>query len=269
MTTPTGLAIHSLRELASLEGPQQDAWVRHLLPPRLLVAFGIDPLTLHNQAAERVVHLHADLEEASVRLEVWRRLADTDPILVIDAADTAIGQIDIHLVAINDPASPRFNIDVDENGQPTYLGSQRRNVGEELRAMQAGLAPGQVRRGLGLVARQLLPRGEVLLIEMGKEYVFAHPLAYHNAILLERWGFDYLYGEQAMRDINRRFRPGGDLRARLDNSTPFRPPAAADTIRGRSWAIHDDILGEPLPGIKLAKRLGHHAGVNTAPGVPY
>jgi hypothetical protein len=30
----------------------------------------------------------------------------------------------------------------------------------------------------------------------------------------------------------------------LDNSTPFRKPELASTIRGRSWAIHDGILNE-------------------------
>ena len=53
-----------------------------------------------------------------------------------------------------------------------------------------------------------------------------------------------------MEDLDRRFRDG-DLAGRLDGST-FRPLDAGRTVRGRSWAIHDGILGEPWPELHMA-----------------
>ena len=72
-----------------------------------------------------------------------------------------------------------------------------------------------------------------------------------------------------METISQGFDTGGELRARLDGSTPFRRPEFADSIRGRSWAIHDDVLTEPWDRVRMVKQLGLHAGVNTCPGVPW
>jgi hypothetical protein len=66
-----------------------------------------------------------------------------------------------------------------------------------------------------------------------------------------------------MREIDKRFR-AGDLADRLDGS-PFRQPAAAASIRGRSWAIHDGILQQPWPEVWMYKLVGQHAGVDTFP----
>jgi len=55
----------------------------------------------------------------------------------------------------------------------------------------------------------------------------------------------------------------------LDGSTPFRRADAWKTIRGRSWAIHDGILGEPWHGIRMYKQVGKHAGMDTFPGGEY
>ena len=63
--------------------------------------------------------------------------------------------------------------------------------------------------------------------------------------------------EVELAEIHRRFQPGGDLRRRMDGSTPFRMPPMADTVRGRSWAIHDGILGRrwvPPPMYKFPGR---------------
>ncbi|MGB3058451.1 MAG: hypothetical protein WBE17_01820, partial [Anaerolineae bacterium] len=109
--------------------------------------------------------------------------------------------------------------------------------------------------------RRLLPRVERLAAAWGKQYIFAQPLAYHNAILLERWGFFYLTGQRFMEDLDRRFRDG-DLAGRLDGST-FRPLDAGRTVRGRSWAIHDGILGEPWPELHMARRVGRLSQVCT------
>ena len=56
------------------------------------------------------------------------------------------------------------------------------------------------------------------------------------------------------------------LSGRLDGSTPFRRPNAAGSVRGRSWAIQDGILGNPFTGVHMYKGVGKHAGVCTFPG---
>ena len=59
------------------------------------------------------------------------------------------------------------------------------------------------------------------------------------------------------------------LHGQLDGATPFRRPIASQTVRGRSWAIHDGIMGEPWHGIKMYKRVGKYAGIDTFPGGAY
>jgi hypothetical protein len=71
--------------------------------------------------------------------------------------------------------------------------------------------------------------------------------------------------------VHGEFQPGGLLFKKLDRSTPFRRPAMAHTIRGRSWAIHDGILGEPWPAleVRMFKRVGQDAEVCTFPDAVY
>ncbi|MCZ7543062.1 MAG: hypothetical protein M5R40_05760 [Anaerolineae bacterium] len=132
--------------------------------------------------------------------------------------------------------------------------------------MAFGLAPGQVRRGLRAI-KQTLPHFEAFVQRMAHDLYLTEPLAYHNAVLLERHGFNYLRGRAEMVWIDRAFRPGGELHAQLDGSTPFRPRDAWRTLRGRSWAIQDGILGRDFEAInvEMYKRVGHHAGVSTFP----
>jgi hypothetical protein len=134
--------------------------------------------------------------------------------------------------------------------------------------MEAGLAPGQVRRGLRL-SRKILPLFEDFVQRLGHEYYLLEPLAYHNAIIFERMGFNYVQGLRKMQWIHMAFQPGGPLHEALDDSTPFRRADAWRTVRGRSWAIHDGILGEPWHSIRMYSRVGQHAGVDTFPGARY
>ncbi len=59
--------------------------------------------------------------------------------------------LELSFVLINDPREERFNIDYDEEGRDTLFGTASRNISEEIRAMKAGLAPGQIRPGLKLL----------------------------------------------------------------------------------------------------------------------
>jgi hypothetical protein len=161
-------------------------------------------------------------------------------------------------------------VDRDCDGEPTRFGLVRRNLEEEERAMRAGLAPGQVRRGLRQMSRQQ-KLVEDFAAGLGHEIYLANPLGYHNAIFLEWQGFSYIQGRRRMEWIHQQFQPAGQLAHNLDGSTPFRMPAMANTVRGRSWAIHDGVLGEPWPAleVKMFKRVGQHAGVYTFPDAVY
>jgi hypothetical protein len=198
------------------------------------------------------------------QVEVWRDSDDRDPAMFLDIATTAFGQMEISFIVINDPESERFNVDLDEEGRETYYGTVRRNIPEEIRAMEAGLAPGQVRKGLGLMKR-LVGIWEDFFSKMGHRYFFLEPLGYYSAILYEKYGFDHIKGKERIKYIHREFQRGGTLFERLDGSTPFRKKGMEKTVRGRSWAIHDGILDEPWVSPKMYKTIGAHAGVCTFP----
>ncbi|HEX8991425.1 MAG TPA: hypothetical protein VF784_07075, partial [Anaerolineales bacterium] len=88
------------------------------------------------------------------------------------------------------------------------------------------------------------------------------PLYYHNAVIFERYGFAYQQGRKFMERIQMGFSNGGEFTDRLDGSA-FRRPEAVDSIRLRSWAIHDGILGEPYTNVTMYKRVGKSAEIST------
>ena len=134
--------------------------------------------------------------------------------------------------------------------------------------MKDGLAPGQVRRGLRMLG-SVLQAMEHFCALIGKEIYLIEPLFYHSAILYERRGCGYLMGREIVEEIHAGFAPGGPLLERLDGVSPFRQPSAAQTVRGRSWALHDGLSGQPWGGVKMYKAAGRHAGVSTFPSAIY
>ena len=72
--------------------------------------------------------------------------------------------------------------------------------------MRDGLAPGQVRRGLRMLAR-VLECMEGFCGIIGKELYLIDPLFYHSAILYERRGCGYLMGREMMEVHPRGVRP--------------------------------------------------------------
>jgi len=167
---------------------------------------------------------------------------------------------------LNDPYSPRFDVDCMPDGTPTQFGTMTRNLEAELAAMEYGLAPGQIRRGLRLLG-SAIEAFDRFVSSLGQDMYFNEPLYYHNAIIHERYGFTYAKGKKLMERIQQGFSPGGDLAARLDGSSPFRKPEAAQSIRLRSWAIHDKIMGKPFTSVTMYKRIGKLAKLDTCPGV--
>ncbi|HBT83632.1 MAG: hypothetical protein A2091_12000 [Desulfuromonadales bacterium GWD2_61_12] len=261
-----GLPLGSLREINLLPMEVKEGIYRELLPEKIFDLFPIEREALLDADGERSVQFICPAGLGLVRLDVRLRRSDRDSLFFVEIADTPFRQMELSFCLVNDPSSPRFQVDVDVDGRDNSFATTRRNRGEEERAMAAGLLPHQVRRGLGLFS-QFFRNLECLVARLGSGLIVAEPLSYDNAIRYERYGFDYLAGKQLMQSIDADFQPGGALAQRLDGSTPFRQPGMELSLWGRSWAIHDGILGRPWDGVRIYKVPGRHAGINTFPGV--
>ena len=257
----------SIRDINNLPENAKRRIYRNLLPPSVLAQFDIDPISWQGPTDESHIRLIADPASGSLHLGAKLPADAADEFFTIELTDNAINGIDLNLLLLNDPHSPRFNTDYDQNGQPTMLGTARRNLAEEARAMLAGLAPAQFRSSLG-ASRLVLEQIENFLVMLAHDALFLEPLTYASAWVFEKRGFAYMRGHKLMDDIQREFQPGGKLHLALDGSTPFRQPDQWRTVRGRAWAIHDGILaaiGASWNELRMIKRLGHAAGVNTFP----
>ena len=234
-----------------------------IIPPVLFERFDLNP-SLITAEGHDLLQLVCPPGSTSLELSLYHQAEFPDPIMYGHITDTLHGQLHILLYVLNNPDSPRFHIDRLPDGTPTKLGAEHRNIKAEIAAMRAGLSPGQIREGLHIL-QDAAVTFETFVAQLGHDFYFTEPLYYHNALIFERYGFAYQQGRALMERIARGFEPGGELRAKLDGSTPFRQPQAADRIRLRSWAIHDGILGEPFNHVTMYKRVGKHAGVSTCP----
>lgn len=185
-----------------------------------------------------------------------------DPIQYGHLADTMSGHLHVLLYILNDPESARFDVDQLPNGQKTVFGTSKRNIEAESDALKAGLAPGQVRRGLRMLSKAIISFEE-FISSLQQELYFVDPLFYHNAVIFEKYGFNYQKGLKLMERIEDGFSEGGDLLPKLDSSNPFRLPNAVRSIRLRSWALHDNILGEPFSDVTMYKYVGKTANIST------
>lgn len=255
----------SLLQINQLPREEREAIYRRLVPEQIFASFGINPVTLTDAAGNRLVEFDCPPDQEMVWIGVRSRPEDRNLCFLLKLQASAFRNIELAFVVIGDPRAERFAIDRDPEGRENRLGTAGRNVPEEIRAMQAGLAPGQTRRGLRLL-REAVRLVEEFVAWMGGDRVLLQAMFYHNAILYERYGFGYAAGREEMERIHQEFQPGGTLFALLDGSTPFRQPGAERSVRGRSWAIHDGILGEPWQPPRMVKQVGKDAGVCTFPG---
>ncbi|HET8577444.1 MAG TPA: hypothetical protein VFO18_10115 [Methylomirabilota bacterium] len=263
-----GLGLGSIGEINGLPQDVAHALYMRLVPEELLERFKINPATRCGPDGRRLVRITAPVEAAWARVEVRSSPEDRDPVLLVDVEMSPLSVPELAFVQITDPDGPRYAIDRDLEGRDTLFGTISRNIDEELRAMKDGLAPGQVRRGLRLLAR-VLEAMEGFCRLLGKEIFLIEPLFYHSAVLYERRGCGYLMGRDVMEAIHTGFADGGTLRQALDGSSSFRQPGAELTVRGRSWALHDGIAGATWGGVKMYKAAARHAGVSTFPNAIY
>ncbi|MCJ7702109.1 MAG: hypothetical protein MUO62_11030 [Anaerolineales bacterium] len=258
MTLPSTLG--SINQLPETE---KRAIYARVVPPELLDRYHLNPY-MFDKDGHDLLRINAHPGSTSLELSLFHRHGFPDPIIYGHITDTINGQLHILLYNLNDPESPRFNVDRLPDGTPTRFGIRYRNIEAEIAAMKFGLNPGQIRSGPHLLS-SAMKTFEKFVDDLGHSLYFAEPLYYHNAVIFERYGFTYQKGRNRMGCIQDGFSPGGALHKRLDGSTPFRQPEAADSIRLRSWAIHDDIFGEPFTNVTMYKRVGKHYEISTTP----
>jgi hypothetical protein len=266
-----------IKRINALSPSEKEGLYRLLIPPSLFQRFQVNPLTFTDYEGNRLVRFYCPEREETVMIEMKRRPDEPDPIYSIQVSDAVdFTQVSWDFLVVNDPDGERFNIDIDEQGRDTLWGRASRNLGEEEKALHAGLSPGQVRRGLGLT-REVIGGLEYFAKILDIKTLSLEALFYHNAIVYERCGFTYFEGFKRMQRIQQAFQPGGKLFRKLDRSNPFRQPGAEKTVRGRSWAIHDgviseiddDILDEGWYSPKMYRLVGQPRTVSTFPDAVY
>jgi hypothetical protein len=261
----------TIRQLNNLPENVKRRMYRGLIPPALLTRFGIDPIQWTDTTREERVFLKAEQNSEKVLITAQNSADSSDEFFALELADNSLNGIELNLIVLNDPTAPRYSIDRTSDGQPTMFGTLQRNREAEEQAMHAGLAPGQVRAGLG-GSRAAFEQIDAFLSMLGHRAYFLEPLTYASAWVFEKRGFAYVRGHKLMDDIHREFQPGGRLYECLEDGSPFRKRAEAHTVRGRAWAIHDGILDAlelRWDKIRMVKQIGRHAGVETFPQAEY
>jgi hypothetical protein len=251
----------SIASVNELPQPVKEALYARCIPSSLMEQFQI-PENFCDPQGQSLLALRCPAGAPDMVLALRRSIGDPDPLLYVHLTDTVMGQIHILLYVVNDPDSPRYDVDRMPDGTPTEFGTSRRHLAAEQAACLAGLAPGQVHRGLRSL-KSSIEAFEEFVDSLGHTMYHAEPLYYHVAVLFERYGFNYQQGRKRMEEIDRGFSPDGELVPLLDGSSPFRQSGFARSIRGRSWAIHDGILGQPYLQPTMYKMIGRHAGVVT------
>jgi hypothetical protein len=262
MMTPRSIA-----SVNQLPPPVKTALYTRFIPSRLMELFNI-PEDFRDAEGRPLLDLRCAAGATDMVMALRRRATDPDPLLYVHLTDTVTGQIHILLYVVNDPDSPRFDIDRMPDGSPTEFGTLRRNLPAEEAACLAGLAPGQVHRGVRAL-KSSIDAFEEFVDSLGQTMYHVEPLYYHIAIIFERYGFNYQQGRMQMEEIEQGFSAGGSLVPLLDNSSVFRQAAFATSIRGRSWAIHDGLLGQPHVQTTMYKLVGQHASVVTCPSAEW
>ena len=232
-----------------------------MIPPALIDHFNI-PAGFIDQDGNDLLSFKYSPDSPSVEMALKHEIDFPDPIQYGHLTDTLNGQVHVLLYILNDPESERFNVDQLPGGQKTVFGTKKRNLEAEAAALDAGLAPGQVRRGLRMLSKAIISF-EKFVTSIKQDIYFVEPLYYHNASIFEKYGFAYQKGRKLMDRIQSGFSPGGDLIGKLDSSNIFRQTKSANSIRLRSWAIHDDILDGPFSGVTMYKYVGKSANVTT------
>src|SRR5512141_1321309 len=101
----------SIRDLNNLPESAKPRIYRNLIPPHLLAQFDIDPISWQGPTGESHVRLIAEPASGSLHLGAKLSVDSTDEFLTIELTDNANNGIDLNLLLLNDPNSPRFKTD--------------------------------------------------------------------------------------------------------------------------------------------------------------
>ena len=257
---------HSIAGINNLPESVKREIFLHLVPQKIFDRFLLPPNLIDRQG-NNLLLIQGKPGSESLELRMFHQAGFKDPILYCHLIDTLNGQIHVLLYIMNDPFSPRYNTDVLPDGTKTEFGTRTRNLEAELQAMEAGLLPGQIRRGLNILSDAVVSF-ETFIQTLGHNMYFNEPLYYHNAIIFERYGFSYQSGKKRMESIHKRFLEDENILKQLGTS-PFRRPEAQHSIFFRSWAIHDGILEEKFDGVTMYKIIGKNGNLDTAPGIQW
>jgi hypothetical protein len=139
----------TIRQINRLPENAKRRVYRALLPPELLARFDINPITWQGVDGNQHVVLKAEEETFVVSLSVRTTPSTADEFFYLEISDSALNSPNVNFLLLSDPSCPRFSTDYTEDGSATLFGTVSRNLAAEEQAMQAGLAPAQVRQGLG------------------------------------------------------------------------------------------------------------------------
>lgn len=261
------MQLSSIAGINKLPEDEKRSIYLRLVPPEIISLFKLRA-DLKGPKGEELFAITDPAGSNSAELALYHLPDFPDPIVYAHLADTINGQIRVLLFVMNDPNSERFNVDILPDGHPTQFGIAERNLEAERASLAAGRSPGQVRRGLHHL-QDSRHAFEKFVRSLGHDRYFIEPLHYHNAIVFEHQGFGYESGRHLMQRIHTGFSPGGELGAKLNGSNPFRTPQAAESVRLRSWAVHDGIMGQPFTNVSMYRVIDKPAKENSAPGVAW
>ena len=144
-----------------------------VVPQELLDRFKLPPLD--SIRSQNFLRFKYQPGTTDVEMFLYHEQRFPDPILYGHMTDTITGQIHILLYILNDPDAQRFNVDRMPDGSMTRFGTLKRNLDAEKSAMEAGLAPGQVRSGLRLL-HDAMDAFEDFVTSLGHDRYFVEPL---------------------------------------------------------------------------------------------
>ena len=139
-----------IQRISRLNQLEKEGIYRILIPPSLYYRFGINPLSFCEKNGNRVVRFFCPQGDRTCLVEI--KLPGTEnPIYSIQLTDSGdMTQIEWDFLIVNDHDAPKFETHIDKEGRDTMFGWASRNIEEEKKAVEAGLFPGQIGKGLGL-----------------------------------------------------------------------------------------------------------------------
>ena len=133
-------AVSSIAGINGLSLPQQREIYHDLIPPGILDRFQLSPYLVDKEGHD-LLNAVGPASSSSVEIFLYHQHGFPDPVLYGHLTDTLNGQIHVLLYIMNNPDSPRYDVDKLPDGTPTRFGTEHRNLEAELAAMSAGLMP--------------------------------------------------------------------------------------------------------------------------------